>query len=187
MIHNSRQILILILLLAGCTQRPADTPSAEAPSADMPSVGVVDAAGDAIASDSEWNDRNADIYRFLLSELEEPTPDRIYFISTTPMGEWGETGNWATIPADELKSLPRAAAYRPANEAYLRDGHVLERDTNAKAWMRWISVKQWINETEVEVEEGVWCCPLGGGASTTIYKKVNEKWQIKKLGRSWIS
>ena len=53
--------------------------------------------------------------------------------------------------------------------------------------MQWISVKRWLSETEVEVEEGVWCCPLGGGASTTIYEKVNGTWQFKESGPSWVS
>lgn len=69
----------------------------------------------------------------------------------------------------------------------MKNGSVLENGTNSEAWMRWISVKRWVSEAEVEVEDGVWCCPLGGGASTTIYQKVDGEWQIKKRGASWIS
>ncbi|WP_146523606.1 hypothetical protein [Stieleria varia] len=137
--------------------------------------------------DSDWSERNADIYRFLISKLDEPTPDRIYFITTTPMSEWGDDGDWATIPEVELSANPKASQYRPANEAHLADGHVLENGTDAKAWMMWFSVKRWISETEVEVEDGVWCCPLGGGASTITYEKIDGKWKVKDYGESWVS
>ncbi|NQT16598.1 MAG: hypothetical protein HQ582_27815 [Planctomycetes bacterium] len=53
--------------------------------------------------------------------------------------------------------------------------------------MKWITVKRWISETEVEVEDGVWCCPLGGGASTVTYEKTNGQWSIKSRGPSWVS
>jgi hypothetical protein len=169
--------LFLIVLLTGCTKHRVAAPSSDDAST----------AAELITYDSEWNDRNADIYRYLLAELREPIPDRINFITTTPMAKWGETGNWSTLPPEELKSLPNASKYRAANEAYLKDDHVLEKRTDAKSWMHWISVKRWINDTEVEVEDGVWCCPLGGGASTTIYKKVDGIWQIKEYGGGWVS
>lgn len=174
--HNFHQILFLLFVL-GCAQDPGNPP----PNNDS------NAAAEPAVYDSEWNDRNAEIYRYLLADIREPIPDRICFLTTTPMAAWGETGSWATIPMDELKSIPLAPEYRPANEAYLNDGHVLEKGTDAKAWMQWISVKRWINDNEVEVEAGVWCCPLGGGASTTIYEKIDGKWQVKEYGNSWVS
>jgi hypothetical protein len=69
----------------------------------------------------------------------------------------------------------------------LKEWSVLEKKSKAEAWMQWISVKRWISDTEVEVETGVWCCPLGGGASTSIYGKVNGKWKVLEHGKSWIS
>ena len=181
-----------LLLVAGCSSQPdaASTrkqpaePSKDAVQPDdaaaTPSDGDPTHAPESTAFDSEWNDRNADIYRYLFAQLTEPTPNRINFITTTPMEEWGETGKWSTIPSDKLESMPVAATHLAADKAYLKDGHVLEKGTDAKAWMKWISVKKWINENEVEVEEGVWCCPLGGGGSTTIYTKINGNWQVKK-------
>lgn len=175
--NRSFHKVLLLLLLVGCTKRFDDAPA----------NGDRHDAAEPVVYDSEWNDRNAEIYRYLLAELPEPPPDRIYFITTTPMAEWGETGEWAAIPADELESVPHGSRYRPANEAYLKDSRVLDKETDAEAWMQWISVKRWINDNEVEVEEGVWCCPLGGGASTIFYKKVDGKWQVKEYGDSWIS
>jgi hypothetical protein len=176
--RSFQHILFLFpFLVAGCTKQPKAVPTADA---SKPAAAPV-------AYDSEWNNRNEDIYRYLLANLREPTADRIYFITTTPMSEWGDTGSWTTIPSDKLTSAPNASRYRAANGAYLKDGRVLEKGTDAEAWMQWISIKRWINDNEVEVEDGVWCCPLGGGASTTIYKKVDGKWQIKEQGESWVS
>lgn len=171
---NSLYTLFLLLLL-GCAQRPDAAPLNH------------DAPADPVVYDSEWNDRNGDIYRFLLAELDEPAADQICFVTITPMAEWGETGNWTPVPADQLKSTPRGAQYRPANEAYLKDGRVLEKGTNAEARMHWISVKRWINNNEVEVESGDWCCPLGGGGLTTIYEKVDGQWRVKEHGGVWVS
>ncbi|MBI1311512.1 hypothetical protein GC176_09410 [bacterium] len=140
-----------------------------------------------VTYDAKWNERNRDIYRYLLSKLDKPSRDRIYFVTTTPMTEWGDTGEWETIPEDEIQAFPDAALYRPASEAYLKDDNVLEKDTDAAAWMQWMSVISWISDTEVEVEEGIWCCPLGGGASRKTYEKVNGEWTVKDYGPSWVS
>lgn len=169
--------MIAIMLFVGCNHRTNSVRPADSVPNDNQTMTYA----------SDWNERNSDIYRFLFAKIDEPTPDRIYFITTTPMAEWGDEGNWSTIPADVLAELPHAASYRPASEAHLQDSHVRENGTNAKAWMRWISVKRWISETEVEVEDGVWCCPLGGGASTSTYEKVDGEWRVKEHGRMWVS
>ncbi|MCA8993078.1 MAG: hypothetical protein KDA69_08530 [Planctomycetaceae bacterium] len=137
--------------------------------------------------DAEWNERNAEIYRYLFSQLEEPPSDRIYFITTTPMAQWTDSGGWDVIPAEELAQFPAASKYRPADEAFMKGSDVLVKGTNAEAWMHWISVKRWVSDTEVEVEKGAWCCNLGGGAAVVIYEKVDGKWHIKKLGPGWVS
>jgi len=114
--------------------------------------------------------------------------DRIYFLTITPMDQWSDDGKWRDLPPEFHKRISDLAInYRPASQAHLRDGSVFERRTNATAWMQWITIKRWISPSEVEVEEGVWCCPLGGGAHTTIYKKENGRWEIKQLGPGWVS
>lgn len=115
-------LLFSLVVSAGCQNRTEDAPPS--PARDL-------------TYDSDWSERNADIYRFLISKLDEPSPDRIYFITTTPMAEWGDNGDWVPIPKAELESNPKALRYRPANEAHLVDGHVLENGTDAKAWMQW--------------------------------------------------
>ena len=174
--RNVNLVLVSFFLL-GCSRQPNINEQLR-PESDSSSN---------VKYDSEWNDRNAEIYRFILAEVDRPEPGRIYFLTTTPKNEWGESGEWRTLPKDELSSFPNCAEYRLANEAHLKDGRVLENGTNSKAWMLRISVKRWHSESEVEVETGTWCCPLGGGASTTIYMKTDGGWQIKQRGPSWVS
>ncbi|MCB9950172.1 MAG: hypothetical protein H6824_04250 [Planctomycetaceae bacterium] len=75
--------------------------------------------------DAEWNERNAEIYRYLFSQLEEPPSDRIYFITTTPGAQWTDSGGWDVIPAEELAQFPAASKYRPADEAFMKGSDVL--------------------------------------------------------------
>ena len=70
---NRRMLLLFACLLAhGCGESPH-----------QPVDYDVEAMFDPAAYHPEWNDRNADIYRFLLSQLEAPSADRIYFITNT--------------------------------------------------------------------------------------------------------
>ena len=134
------------------------------------------------------NDQDFEIVRFVLAEHDDSPSDRIYFLTPTPMNEWGDNGSWAELPRSFHESISQLhVKYRPAGEAYLKEGRVLEKGMNAEAWMRWITIKRWISENEVEVENGVWCCPLGGGAGTTTYEKVDGKWQFKSTGPGWVS
>lgn len=179
--------LALVAIIVGCGQQPMDAPSAGVNAGHPLRPEVENDAGNKEKYDFEWNDRNAEIYRFLLAKVERPTSGRICYLTLTPKSEWGENGNWTTIPAEDLKSFENASKYLPANEAYLQDHRVLKKGTDDKAWMKWISVKRWISETEVEVEEGSWCCPLGGGASTTIYEKTDDGWEDIGPSKGWVS
>ena len=132
--------------------------------------------------------REIDLYRHLISELDEPSPDRVYFLTLTPMDEWGDHGNWRPFPKEATEGIPVAGKYRlDTGNAHLVDGRVLQKGKQTETWMEWITIKRWISDTEAEVETGVWCCPLGGGASTATYKKLNGKWEIVDYGASWVS
>lgn len=174
----------LVLVAAGC--RPADetVPNTER----VPTESATKATPNARSSIAELTERDAEIIRHVLRQHDDAPGDRIYFLTTTPMDEWGENGDWMDLPRsfrDSITSL--TVKYRPANEAYLKDGRVLEKGTDNEAWMRWITVKRWISDSEVEVEDGVWCCPLGGGASTVTYERIEGQWSIKSVGPSWVS
>src|SRR5687768_18572346 len=70
---------------------------------------------------AELTDRDADLVRYLLRERDDPADDkRIYFLTTTPMDDWGEMGTWAELPAAFHQSIADLKTkYRPASGAYL--------------------------------------------------------------------
>jgi hypothetical protein len=53
--------------------------------------------------------------------------------------------------------------------------------------MRWISVIEWRSDTEAVVEDGVWCCPLGGGADVSVWEFRDGSWQFKESKGGWFS
>lgn len=162
------QILVLTTL-AGCSDSDAEHALAENDS----------------TYDAEWNERNAEVYRYLFSRQQEPPSGQINFITTTPMAEWTDSGGWYVIPSEELAPYPAASKFRPADKALWQEGGVLEKETNAPACMRWVSIKRWVSSTEVEVEEGWWCHNLGGGAGIVFYEKVDGQWRYQKPGPTW--
>ena len=121
-------------------------------------------------------------------EDDPPSQERVYFLTSTPKAEWGDNGAWTTLPVsfhDGIADL--SIRYRPASGAHLIDGSVYDKETGGKAWMQWITIRRWISHTEVEVEVGVWCCPLGGGASTNRYEQIDGEWRFKENVSGWVS
>ena len=133
------------------------------------------------------DNRDAEIIRFVLSRRDDST-DRIYFLTTTPFQQWHKTGEWTTLPDSFHKSIAQLKTeYRPAKDAYLKNSSVFQKHTDAEAWMRWVKIIEWKSDSEVTIEDGVWCCPMGGGASTVTYEKIDGKWKFKEFGKSWVS
>ena len=134
------------------------------------------------------NERDVEILLYVLQSDSSNPKDRLYFLTVTPMSDWGEGSDWSDLPQFLIDHVsPSGNKYRPASGALLKDGSVVERGTNKKAWMKWITIKRWISDTEVEIEQGVWCCPMGGGAMTVTYERRDGEWRIKSLGGSLIS
>lgn len=183
-------VCVLAILCQACGPSSSTVPTQE--SARIEGSAAVESH--AVSTLDELSERDADIIRYLLREddksrhPQEGRSPRRYFLTTTPMEQWGEHGDWEPLPPSFAQTLPSLKAkYRPANEAFLENGCVFEKGSRKEAWMKWITVKRWITDTEVEVEEGVWRCPLGGGASTTTYEKIDGEWHIKSFGPSWVS
>lgn len=136
----------------------------------------------------EWSqenitDRDIEIIMFLLKGRSSAG----CFLTLTPMFQWGETGEWQDIPEPLRDALIKdSIEYRPANAAYLEKGRVMEKTSKSSGRMRWVTIRRWISETEVEIEEGVWTAPLGGGGSIAVYKKVKGTWRRTKSSR-WVS
>ena len=169
--------LLVFFVGVGCSESPPEMPDYD--------TEVIFAAS---AYAPEWNERNLEIYRFLISKLDRPDAERIYFITHTPPSHWNNDVRWSEIPRDELDRFPNASLYMSANEAHLDDeGCVRQNETARQAWMQWISVRRWISDTEVEVETGVFTGPLGGGGQISVYEKAGDTWKLKSTGFSWVS
>ena len=161
------------------------TQSAEDDDASTPE-GVADEPSVYQLSDEASRDSN--IVRYILENDREPPLDRIYFLTITPQDEWGENGAWHDVPTTMLEAMPAVTSeYRLAHGAFLKANHVIDKETEKEAWMKWVTIRKWHSDTEVEVEQGVWCCPSNGGASTVIYGKQGGTWTFKSLKRSWVS
>lgn len=133
-------------------------------------------------------DRDSDIIRYVLENDREAPSDRIYFLTLTPRDQWGDSGAWDDVPSALLEAMPSIATeYRTAHEACLKENCVIDKATGKEAWMKWVSIINWQSETEVEVEQGVWCRPSSGGASTATYENRGGIWTFKSLKRSWVS
>ena len=174
-------LMLLACALLGCNSKT-----------EVESTASTQPANTATNSDApisgEPSDRDAALLRYLLNDSDDDPRDRIYFLTTTSMDKWTDDGGWSPLSESFHKSISHLETkYRSANEAYLRDGHVLVRGSDETAWMKWVTIIEWKSDTVVTVEEGVWCCPLGGGASTVTYEKIDGEWQIKELGSSWVS
>jgi hypothetical protein len=137
---------------------------------------------------AQLSEQEIEVYRAL---LDEPYPigiDRTYFITCTPMNAWGDLGDWITLPESlHVKVQRNSHLYLPAHEAMFREGHVLDVSTSQKAWMRWITITKWISDSEVEIETGIWSCPLGGGGRTEIWEKIDGAWKKTKSLNNWVS
>lgn len=133
-------------------------------------------------------DRDSDIIRYVLENDREALSDRTYFLTLTPRDRWGDSGAWDDVPAGLLEAMPSIASeYRIAHAACLKDNCVIEKATGKEAWMKWVSIIKWHSDTEVEIEQGVWCCPSSGGASTATYERRGRNWTFKSLKSSWVS
>ena len=181
-------LLVTSFLVLGCQNDPS--PLSSVPSSELKLDTATQPEGNPEPDTelSPLDERDAEILRFVVAEFDDRPGNRIYFLTTTPMENWTETGGWNSLPDSFHDSIAQLQTkYRPAREAHLRAGRVLERNTDAEAWMRWVTIVEWKSDTEVTIEDGVWCCPLGGGASTTTYEKIDGKWRFKEMGPGWIS
>ena len=133
-------------------------------------------------------ERDLEIIRFVLEQLDDPPEGQIYFLTSTPFDKWMKDGTWRRFPKSFHTSIAHLQKkYRPADEAYYRNEFVLERGTDAHAWMAWVTILEWKSNTEVTIEHGVWSGSLVGSGSIVTYEKIDGKWRIKKRVSEWIS
>ena len=124
------------------------------------------------------SERDQDIIRYVIETLYSPPKGKVFFLTVTPMKDWGATCQWADLPPDLRQSISHLPIkYRPASEATMtKAGLVVDSSTNEPGWMRWVTVDRWVSDTEVYVESGDYV-QGGFGSSIGRYIKVDGKWQ----------
>jgi hypothetical protein len=143
--------------------------------------------------------KDAEIYEFLIRRYYKSFADRnklhyiidtgrVNFLTFTPPPE--DCSKWE--PKDPPDSFfdrisDLKLQYKKPSDCEIKNGYVFDKKSGKIAWLNWYTIIKWIDKNTVEVEEGCWSSPLGGGASKTIYKKVNGQWKHHKSGESWVS
>ena len=128
-----------LILVSGCHQ--AKEPPAKGQGAQAEANARANGTNSSAVT-ADLTERDAEIIRHVLAEYDDPPGNRIYFLTSTPMNDWGPNGNWSDLPQSFHNSVASLnTKYRRAHEAYLKEDCVLEKGTNAKAWMRWITIK----------------------------------------------
>jgi hypothetical protein len=129
----------------------------------------------------------------LRRSLSRAKADDVTFIS---LGS--RKSRWNDPPPDflkrfddlELQLRPVSAARHPQRgerESPDRYRGVEDPDTGRRSWVHWAEVKEWVNDTTVRVDVGVWSGPLGGGGSTDVYELRDGTWQRTTSEGHWAS
>ena len=163
---------------------PEPSPPAEAIELATPAAKSV-RTGEVLSQPEKITAKDVGLYKHILMSLEEPPSERIYYITLSPMSAWGEGGDWKPLPAELSDHI--SDSYRSAANARFKNGSVHPDNSDEQAWMQWITILSWDDEDTAVVEEGVWCCPLGGGASESTYRKVDGEWKQIDYGGGWVS
>jgi hypothetical protein len=119
--------------------------------------------------------------------------ERVIFISVGSI-----QSGWKDPPADFLQRL---AGYpfqvRPVSAArFPRPGEkegpnvlrgIEDPETGKRSWIHWAEIIQWVSDTKVRVDTGVWSGPLGGGGSTDVYELRDGRWVFTGSDGYWRS
>jgi len=137
---------------------------------------------------AQLNERDFALLEYLLRKnASSRSKDWVYYLTSTPRNQWGETGNWQELPdAFHERIADLTIPYRKASEANLENRSVIDRKTGKLGYMHYISIR-WISDTEAEVNEGNYSKPLHSGGSKIIYEKDGNDWKLKELGGIWMS
>jgi hypothetical protein len=119
--------------------------------------------------------------------------ERVIFISVGSI-----RGDWKDPPTDFLQRLsgypfqlrPVSAARFPRwgeMETPDRFRGIEDPETGKRSWIYWAEIKEWISDTKVRLDTGVWSGPLGGGGSTEIYELRDGRWISTESDGHWVS
>ena len=112
----------------------------------------------------------------------EKDPARLYFLTTTPVRDWGGNGSWKSLPDSFHKSIENLAVeFLPASEAQLVDRAVYRMADGKRGWMLTVYVSSWISDTEAEVIQEMHRSPRLGSGTTESWIKSDGLW-VRKPG-----
>jgi hypothetical protein len=105
---------------------------------------------------------------------------------------------WKDPPPGFLKRLSDLPyRFKPVSQARMpKDGEmespnryrgVEDPATGKRSWIYWAAVKEWISDSKVRVDVGVWSGPLGGGGSVSVFELRDGKWEFTNMEGSWVS
>lgn len=177
-VMRAKHILIpvSVVLLAGCAHRPETaTQTAPAPATALP-------ARDAAVLEAALRDH-----------LRKADADTTIFVSLGSI----RTG-WKDPPPDFLKRLGDLPyRFKPVSQARMPKAGEMESPnrfrgvedpaTGKPSWIYWAAIKQWLSDTRVRVDVGVWSGPLGGGGSIYVYELREGKWVFTDIEGGWVS
>jgi hypothetical protein len=192
---SSAIIVGLMMLLAGCAQRatPASQPFANSykffrienppPSTETsvrPPPGALPMRDAAVLEAA------------LRGRLRGEERDTTIFISI------GSIENWQDPPADflaRLSDLPYR--FKPVSKARFPKHGEMESPNRLRGvedpvigkrtWIYWAEIKNWVSDTRVRVDVGVWSGPLGGGGSICVFELRGGTWVLTDTEGHWVS
>jgi hypothetical protein len=127
-------------------------------------------------------DKETEVIIAVLLQLPKRTRAENYYLTATPIKDWGKNGEWKDMLAVVYETLSfNQSYYYKASEAKLEKGAVKDKTTGAAGWIAWIVIKEWISDTEVRVVECGYRHPLASHANTAVYHKVEGKWELKNM------
>ena len=179
--HRFRLLVLSALLvpqLTGCSRSPRPAPDAREP----------------VSWPAPLSARDADVLEAALRDsLRLASRDTTYFISLGSI----ENG-WRDPPPgflDRLKDIPRRI--RPVSAARLPKPYEMETptryrgvedpETAKRSWIYWAEIVQWVSDTQVRVNTGVWSGPLGGGGAIETFELRDGRWESTGAKRHWVS
>ena len=104
----------------------------------------------------------------------------VYFVTTSWVGERD------SLPRSFHESISDLELdFRPASQAFMKDGCVFCRRTEQRAALVWISADDWISDTEVTISHGVFRGPWNGCGSRGIWHRSGGEWRPKSYEGSF--
>ena len=154
--------LLLVTIMFGCAKKNEITPSASKE-----------------YEPPRLSKRDCDIIEHVVRTTNEHYVRKRCYLTPTPMKVWETNGKWKNMPKEIHSRLADSEIeFRHASELKMENGNAVDKKSKEPEWLKWVTIVQWISETEVEVEVGDHCNGMFG-SSVRLYAKVDGNWVMK--------